>query len=387
MEKQKLYWLWLTTIYGISNGDITALLEQFDSIEEIYAERDFAAVVNIKPSIKRALSDKSLKRAEKVLEATLKTDTKVLTYDDINYPDSLRKIESPPYGLYVRGEIMNWDRLLSIGVVGTRKCTDYGIAAAKRISSSLAENGVTIVSGMARGIDTVAARAALDAGNKTIAVLGCGTDIVYPPENSGIMQEIIQNGAVISEYPPGSPPSAAHFPWRNRIISGLSRGILVAEAPKKSGALITADYALEQGKDIFAVPGSIFKESCEGTNRLISCCAKAVSSAGDILEEYTFEIERLQIEKPKGIKKIFYGKKKEKVNNEIKLTIDDKRFLGLMDDHRVIIALLIESNLHIDDIKRKSGFDVAKLTSILSMLEFGGFIQKLPGNNYRINLH
>ncbi len=386
MEKRKLYWLWLTNADGVSCGDITALTEQFDGIEEIYAEKDYADIEGIKLSVRRALSNKSLDEAEKIMEAVKRNDTAILTYDDIDYPDSLRRIENPPYVLYVRGEIMSWDRLLTIGIVGTRSCTDYGIAAVKRIASGLSENGVTVVSGMARGIDTAAARAALDAGGKTIAVLGCGTDVIYPPENGDIMNEIIANGAVISEYPPGSPPTASHFPWRNRIISALSRGVLVAEAPKKSGALITAEHALEQGKDVFAVPGSIFRESCEGTNHLISCCAKAVSSAYDILEEYVFEMERLKPEKTKGIKRLIPIHKEEKINNEIRLTVDDKRFAGLSEEHKTVVALLIESNLHIDDLKRKSGLDVAKLTSILSMLEFGGFICKLPGNNYKINM-
>lgn len=385
MEKQILYWLWLTTCRGISAKDITALMEQFDTVEEIYAEKDFSHVSDIKPTARRSLENKSLKRAESVLDACGKKNITILTYDDINYPDSLRVIPNPPYVLYLRGEIMNWDRLLGIGVVGTRSCDRYGIEVTRKLAGELAENGVTVIAGMARGIDTVAARAALDAGNKTIAVLGCGADIVYPPENKKIMQEIIENGAVISEYPPGALPLPAHFPWRNRIISGLSRGVLVTEAPKRSGALITANAALEQGKDVFAVPGSIFAKNCEGTNALLAGGAKAVYSAQGILEEYTFEIERLNITKPTGIKRILHGSG-EKVNNEIRLSPDDKRFSGLSEDEKKIIMLLIDSNMHIDDIARRSGIDAAKLATVLAMLEFGGHIQKIPGNNYKLNL-
>lgn len=386
MEEHILKWLWLTQTKGITNGDITALFEQFDTVEEIYGEKDFSNIQHVKPSVRQALKDKSLKKAENVLQAANKCDTQILVYDDKNYPDSLRTIHSPPYVLYIRGEIMNWDRLLAIGIVGTRDCTDYGVKAANVISAGLAENGVTVVSGMARGIDSAAARAALNAGNKTIAVLGCGTDVVYPPENAKLMLEIIENGAVISEYPPGSKPDRTHFPWRNRIISGLSRGVVITEAPKKSGALITAEYALEQGRDIFAVPGSIFKDTCKGTNKLLASCAKAVASAEDILEEYTYEIERLNLEKPQGIKKLFAGRKTEKVNNEIKLSINDKRYDGLSEDEKSVIALLLEDNLHIDDITRKTGFDIARLTPIMSMLEFSGLIQKIPGNNYKLNV-
>ncbi len=280
---------------------------------------------------------------------------------------------------------MNWDRILGIGVVGTRTCGRYGLEVTRQISLDLAESGVTIVTGMARGIDTAEARAALDTGGKTVAVLGCGVDVVYPSENRELMEEIMASGAVISEFPPGTGPLGANFPRRNRIISGLSRGVLVTEAPKKSGALITAGLALEQGKDVFAVPGSIFDKNCAGTNGLLAIGAKAISSAQGILEEYVFEIERLKLEKPKGIKR-FFGPKNEKVNNEIKLSLDDKRFAGLSDEEKKIVGLLITGNQHIDDIARTSGIDASKLASTLAMLEFGGYIQKIPGNNYKLSI-
>ena len=311
---------------------------------------------------------------------------KILTFDDPSYPDSLRTIPSPPYVLYLRGEVMNWDRLLSIGVVGTRDCTEYGIKVTNDIARGLAEKGVTVVAGMARGIDSVAARAAIAAGNKTIAVLGCGADIAYPPENADLMYKIIENGAVISEYPPGYPVRPSNFPWRNRIISGLSRGVVVTEAPKKSGALITANYALEQGRDVFSVPGSVEKDTCVGTNSLLTKCAKAVTCADDILEEYVYAIERLKIEKPKSFK-TFISKKKEPVNNEIRLSLDEKRYAGLSEEEKIIISLLLEKNMHVDDIARMCKVEAARLTPMLSMLEFGGYIQKIPGNNYKLNIN
>lgn len=383
MEQNTLYWLWLTNSRGVSHTEITSLLEQFDTVEEIYKKKDFSLASNIKPSTRKALADKSLKSAEAILEVCNKKGITILTYDDINFPDILRGIYDPPYVLYLRGEIMKWDRILGIGVVGTRACGRYGVEATRRIALDLAENGVTVITGMARGIDTVATRAALDAGGKTVAVLGCGADIVYPPENKGLMEEIIASGAVISEYPPGTKPLRHNFPWRNRIISGLSRGVVVTEAPEKSGALITAGIALGQGRDVFAVPGSIFDKNCAGTNQLLASGAKAVSTAKGILEEYVFEIERL--EKPKGIKR-FFAPKKEKVNNEIKLSVEDKRFSGLSEEERKIVELLIEKNQHIDDIARKSGIDASKLAGTLSMLEFGGYIQKIPGNNYKLSI-
>jgi DNA processing protein len=384
MEKNTLYWIWLVEGCGTFNMDINSILEQFDSIEEIYNETDYASVTNVKQSTLRKLKDKNLKKAENILKATQDLGADVVTYDDVRYPDALRSIPNPPYVLYMKGEIMNWDRILGIGIVGTRRSTEYGIKATKMIAGDLAACGVTIISGMARGIDTVAAEAALGVGNKTIAVLGCGIDVVYPSENKKLMDKIAENGTIITEYPPKTQPIGNNFPWRNRIISGLSRGVLVAEAPKKSGALITAEYALFQGKDIFAVPGSIFKPESEGANKLLASGAKAVTSAKDILDEYVFEIERLKIEKPTVIEKIFKGGKK--INNEIKISLDDKRFLGLTDEDKQIISLLIEDNMHIDDIARRTGIDAGSLSIKLSMLEFSGHIQKIPGNNYKLNV-
>ncbi len=384
MENNVLYWVWLTDICGVYNNDINALLEQFDTVEEIYEATDYSSILNVKPSTLRKLRDKSLKKAEKVKENCGKIGAEIITFDDVRYPDMLRTIANPPYVLYMRGEIMKWDRILGIGVVGTRECSDYGHKAVDYIVKDLALCGATIISGMALGIDGLAARAALDAGNKTVAVLGTAIDNPYPWENRHLMQEIIENGTVISEYPPGAKGMRGSFPWRNRIISGLSKGVLVVEAPKKSGALITANYALEQGKDVFAVPGNIFKKESEGTNNLLSSGAKAVGSAEDILNEYVYEIERLKIKKPPIVSKIFA--KPEKVENEIKLSIEDKRFSGLADSDKKIISLLIEENMHIDDIARKSEIPMGELTTKLAMLEFSGHIQKIPGNNYKLNV-
>ena len=384
MENGVLYWIWLVQKCGIFNNDINGLLEQFDSVEEIYKEIDFKDVTNVKPSTIRRLKDKNLKEAENILNTTHKMGAEVIVYDDVRYPDMLRSIPNPPYVLYMKGEAMNWDRILGIGIVGTRTCTEYGIKATKMIAEDLAACGVTIISGMARGIDSVAQETALGVGNKTIAVLGCGIDVVYPKENKKLMDKIAENGTIISEYPPKTGPDKHNFPWRNRIISGLSRGILVTEAPKKSGALITAEYALEQGRDIFAVPGSIFKPESEGANRLLASGAKAVISAKDILDEYVFEIERLQLKKPSMIGKVL--KTAKKVNNEIKISLDDKRFSGLSNEDKQIISLLIEDNMHIDDIARRTGIDAGSLSIKLSMLEFSGHIQKIPGNNYKLNV-
>jgi len=386
--ENELYWIWLTTKAEVTGFDITALLENFESAEDIYKQENFDEISGIKPSARSRLKDKSLKDAEKIYEKVKSIGAKAITFDSKDYPDVLRYIENPPYVLYLRGEVPKWDRLLMIGVVGTREATEYGVAATKRICTGLAQSGVTIVSGMARGIDSVAARSALDKGAKTIAVLGCGIDMAYPQENRQLMCDIMENGTVISEYPPGNGPLKTHFPERNRIISGLSKGVLVAEAPKKSGALITANFAIENGRDLFAVPGSIFEANSAGTNALLASCAKAVTSAQDILDEYEYEVKHLNLEKPKNkiLDKVFGRGKPEKVNNEITVSIEDKKFQSLSDDEKTVISLLMEENMHIDDIKRHSSIEISKLTPILSMLEVGGYIKKLPGNNYKLNI-
>lgn len=386
-----LHWIWLTCIPKITSADITALLEHFDTVDDIYAEKEFAGIPGIKPSIKSSLKDKSLKAVQNILNKTQALGGEVLTFDDIRFPDQLRQIENPPYVLYVCGEIMKWDRLLTIGVVGTRECTDYGIAATRHICPELAENGVTIVSGMARGIDTAAAVTAMNSGGKTIAVLGCGLDVAYPAENADIMERIKRQGAVITEFPPGTEPKRQNFPQRNRIISGLSRGVLVVEAPAKSGSLITARLALEQGRDVFAVPGSIFHANSAGTNELIGSMARPVTCAKDILDDYSYHLSRMHRDKTnRGIVGKIFAKNSIKtvkpIDNEIKISLDDKKYAALSDDERAVITLLIDGNMHIDDIKRKCGFETSKLLQIMSMLEFSGHVRKIPGNNYKLNI-
>ena len=372
-----IYWVWLGNLPGIFSNKITALMEHFESIEEIYKATDYKNIPGISRGDALILGSKDLSHAKEIIERINKLGAYILTYDDIDYPDELRKIDSPPYVLYLKGEKLSWDRLFAIGVVGTRRCTAYGAKAADNLCFDLAARGITIVSGMARGIDSAAARAALRAGGKTIAVLGSGIDVIYPPENRELMEEIEKSGTVMTEYPPGSQPMAHHFPERNRIISGLSKGVLVIEAPLKSGALITANYALEAGRDLFAVPGEIFKDNSKGTNLLIKQGARIVSSAMDIIEEYPADIEKLvpAEEKPE-----------ESVNNIRRITIDDEKYQALDKKEQSVISLLIEKNMHIDDISVHTGIDIGELNAMLPMLEMLGLIRKLPGDNYKLEV-
>lgn len=375
----QIYWVWLCSLSGIFSNKITALLENFESVVEIYMAKmeDYKNIPGISRGDALVLNSKDLSHAKEIIEKTEKNGAYILTYDDIDYPDELRKTDNPPYLLYVKGERLNWDRLFTVGVVGTRRCSAYGTKAAKDICFGLAGRGITIVSGMARGIDSIAAKAALDAGGKTIAVLGSGLDVIYPPENRELMEKIEKSGAVISEYPPGSQPMAHHFPERNRIISGLSRGVLVIEAPLKSGALITANYALESGRDLFAVPGEIFNENSKGCNLLIKQGAKIVSSVMDIIEEYPADVEKLV--PPEN----FFS---DRVNNVRSITIDDEKYQALDKKEQMVISLLIEKNMHIDDIIQRSGIDAGELNAMLPMLEMLGLIRKLPGDNYKLEV-
>jgi len=292
--------------------------------------------------------DRDLKRIEEL-------GIEVISFKDPRYPVNLKNIFDPPFLLYVRGTLEKEDSD-ALAIVGTRRATVYGKLTARRLARDLAREGVTVVSGMARGIDTEAHRGALEAGGRTMAVLGCGIDIVYPPENRGLMEEIIKKGAVISEFSLGEEPEAPHFPQRNRIISGLSKGVLVVEAPLKSGALITANFALDQGRDVFAVPGHINNPNSHGTNGLIKEGAKLVESMEDVLEELNFS-ELAQL-------------KKERIKN---------KNLSLFPEEKKIFNLLKEEPSHIDLLVELSKFPASKVGELLMRLQIKSLVRELPG--------
>lgn len=395
MEEKLLYWVWLTIKPVMNSTKITWLRDRYETIEDIYEETEYNDIAGIGKEELKALRDKDLTNAKRVVEQTERLGAKILTYDDINFPDMLRNIIDPPYVLYIKGEIMNWDRLLAIGVIGTRKCSPYGIKVTGELSYDMAKAGITVVSGMARGLDAEAAWSALRAGGKTIAVLGSGIDVIYPPENKKLYDEICEHGAVITEYPPGSDPLRSHFPVRNRIIAGLSKGVLVTEAPERSGTLITARYALDSGRDIFAVPGKIDDEHYKGSNRLIQQCAKLVMCAEDIIEEYPCETRLLKPPKIQVVIKTqnMPGYDAEElpaqsapIQNEQKISIESKKYAFLKPEEKEIIELLIEGNMHIDEIARRLGKSAGEINTTLTMLEIKALIKKLPGNNYQLKL-
>lgn len=281
-----------------------------------------------------------------------------ITYKDHNYPENLRAIYDPPPALFVMGQITNADQL-AVALVGSRKATSYGLSVAEQLSVALVKSGISIVSGMARGIDSAAHKGCLSAYGRTIAVLGSGLNVIYPRENRKLMERIAASGAVISEFPLDSQPEAWHFPMRNRIISGLSRAVVVIEAGEKSGALITADFALEQGRDVMAVPGSIGSPLSRGPHKLIKQGAKLVENAGDILDEL-------------GITTLFPVE--ESTNASVALNRDEETVFGLISVNPV----------HFDEIVDKSNLPAQKVLASLMFLELKNLVRQLPGRQYAL---
>ncbi|MBR4890556.1 MAG: DNA-processing protein DprA [Clostridia bacterium] len=380
------YWLWLSLKNNMGHNKITKLLEIFESPEEIYntPKRKLLKTDGLSKEEIKELSNKSFKKVQSVKDECRKLGIRILTYDSSYYPEKLKHLPDPPYVLYVKSrERINLNDKLCIAVVGNRLMTDYGRGAAIDISKGLAVSGAVVVSGMARGIDGAAHTGALRVNGLTVAVLGCGLDIAYPPEHSEMMGAIAEAGMVISEYPPGTPPLAQNFPVRNRIISGLSDGVVVVEAPDKSGSLITADLALQQGRDVFAVPGDITRGHSKGTNDLIRQGAILATSAFDILSEYNEKYINLLTE---------HTNNSSLDNTEIDVEEktfefpNDGRYDSLSELSKKIVYNLTLTPVHFDTLLSKFDVSVDELTGELVMLEIDGFIKTLPGKNFILNI-
>ena len=284
------HWIWLST-RGFAPGQYAArLLEAFGSPEGVYhADQGAYEALDLPPKVKAALQDKSLREADQVLDHCQRLGIRVVTIQDAGYPQRLREIDTPPAVLYVKGTLPDLDQEAAVAIVGARKASPYGISAARKLGHDLARQGAVVVSGSAWGIDQAALQGAIQAGGRVVSVLGNGIDVIYPQGAQSLYEDVARAGAVLSEYPPGTEPRGAHFPVRNRLIAGLSLGVVVAEGTETSGSLITARWALEQGRDVFAVPGSIDSALSRGPNGLIRRGeAMLIQDAWDILEEYQF---------------------------------------------------------------------------------------------------
>ena len=285
LEQKTLDWLQLALIPEIGPVRASRLLARFNEPDNILtaSQREIASILgnSVAQAINQQRRNVDLDRQLRLID---KYQVRIITRDDLAYPANLKNIFDPPLVLFQRGKILT-DNEISIAIVGTRLATIYGMNMARKISSQLGQRGFTVISGGARGIDTAAHQAAIEINARTVVVLGCGVDVVYPTENARLFQQIIQEGALVSEFPMGTPPLRQNFPRRNRIISGLSVGVVVIEAPIRSGALITASSALEQGREVFCVPGQADRFTMKGSHQLLREGAKLVEDVGDILEE------------------------------------------------------------------------------------------------------
>lgn len=352
------YWVGFNRISGVGPIRFKKLLDFFGNMEAAWqagpgelhqAGLETRSVENILASRPAIALDREMDRLRRL-------DVHVLTWESPNYPRLLRTIYDAPPVLYLKGSLLPQDDL-AIAVVGTRKATVYGKEVTARLVSELARHQITVVSGLARGIDSVAHRAALDGGGRTIAVLGHGIDTVYPAQNLALAREIASRGALLTDYPLGMPPEASNFPPRNRIISGLSLGVLVTEAGDKSGALITVDNALEQGREVFAVPGNMLSGASRGTNRLLQQGgAKLVLEVKDILEELNLTMISQQLE--------------------------TRAVLPENDTEAVLLQHLSGEPVHIDEISRECGLPIAAVSSALAMMELKGMVRQVGGMNY-----
>ncbi|MGC9399818.1 MAG: DNA-processing protein DprA [Anaerolineae bacterium] len=351
------YWLGFNLVRGIGPVRLRALLNRFGDVRaawEAPTEALEAAGLDQR-SLNNLLKVRRQVDLEQVQRKVEKEGVHVLTWESADYPKLLQQIPDPPPVLYVKGELTPADEW-AVAMVGTRKATAYGKEVARQLSDELARNHVTVVSGLARGIDGVAHRAALEAGGRTIAVLGCGVDRVYPPEHRKLAREIITNGALISDYPLGTRPEGKNFPPRNRIISGLSQGVVVVEAGLRSGALITADFAADQGRDVFAVPGNIFSPASQGCNRLLREGASVVTEGRDILEVLHFD------------------------------HLAEKQVARVVLPENATEATLFEQlsyePRHVDELARASALPVEEVSSTLVMMELKGMVRQVGPLQY-----
>ena len=381
------YWLWLTELPGLTNQTRLALLRHFPTPEDVYYAdpEEVLLTEGITREQAKLLEDKDCSGADRILADCQRLDLDLLTIQDAGYPNRLRNIYDPPCLLYVRGRLPAFDDEASIAVVGTRDCTPYGVSCAEKLGYGLAAGGAVVVSGLARGVDSAALRGALRAGGTVTAVLGNGLDVVYPPENQYLYEDVAAAGALISEYPPGTPPEAKHFPVRNRIMSGLCLGTLVVEAPARSGALITAGTALEQGRDVFAVPGPIDAPASVGCNRLIRDGAGLVSDAWDILGEYEPRFpDKLRREGARETPAVLGYQARQKtepkpVPPSVSLSHND---YSLTDDQICLLRALTEEPMLVDDLIELTAIPTRRVLSALTVLEIEHLVTQHSGKRY-----
>ena len=396
------YYVWLSGCVGaVAAGRV---LRHFGTPEAAFFahEDEYKKIEDISKSDVLSLCKKELTTASGILARCTELGHRILTIQDAEYPERLRNIYDPPIVLYVKGRLPAIDEEAAVAIVGTRKSTPYGMKMAEKCGYELAKHGLLVVTGLARGGDTAAALGALRGGGAVIGVLGCGIDVVYPAENGKLYEDVAACGAIISEYPPGTPPDGSHFPVRNRIMSGISVGVAIIEAPQRSGALITASHALEQGRDVFTVPGNIDAAMSAGTNSLLRDGAIPLTTPMDIVTEYADifplkikigDINKVALDKRLEREMLAAGGKTEKTTEK---TVDKPEPVGYIDVEKTALTLegvektifdalrKLGGRAHIDDIIASAGITASDALGSVTMLEIDGYVASLPGGFYML---
>ena len=418
-----VHWIWLATRPKLSDREKAQLLEHFQDPEDVYfADPGVLEQSGIEGEKLEALTDLDLSQAERILRQCADKQIHLLTLHDAAYPGRLKNIADPPLVLYYKGTLPDFDGSPLVAVVGTRKATPYGITIAKRMGYDIAKSGGVLVSGMAYGIDGIAMQGALSAGGTVVGVLGCGVDVVYPASNRSLFADTQVRGCLLSEFPPETEPFKWNFPRRNRIISGISCGVVVVEAPEKSGSLITARQAAEQGRDVFAVPGNVDSPTFAGSNTLIRDGAIFVQTGWDVMSEYEAlfpdrihkpreasrlsgypdEAVKMAAEAEKSPAKVAQKsrlpwKKSPSKPKKDKKTIDNggeapysdvdntisKELPSLTPDEQKVLAFVGAEGCLVDDVIAKSGLPAGLVLSALTMLQIKGTVESLPGKRVR----
>lgn len=390
-----IHWIWYSMLPKLSLGQKLALLEHFSDPEDIYDTDRFDRIAGISPTAVEALENKDLTPAREVLNICNERQIGILTIRDPAYPSRLRNITDPPLVLYYCGSLPDFNKQPAIAVVGTRKASAYGMNNARSMSRQIAACGGLVISGGAFGVDTAALRGALEAGAQTVAVLGCGVDVVYPKSNRELFERIRETGCLLSEYLPGTQARTWQFPERNRILSGISNGVLVVEAPEKSGALITARDALEQGRDVFVVPGNIDVTTCAGSNALLRDGASAVFSGWDVLKDYApqypdrvhkrelqslpdREVVQLRVAQTAHLPRHCDKKDIDKKNPNDYSVLENKD-PRLSQQERKVLSCLDRTPRPVDEVIARAGIPADQVLRILTKLALMGVVVNHPG--------
>lgn len=398
------YWVWLAGRRGVGARGLHALLTEFGTPEAVYCAGKEDYPQQLRAEGLASLLDKELAPAHEILQQCYRQSIHVLTLQDAGYPKRLKNLDDAPLVLYYQGNLPDFDAEPSVAMVGTRKASAYGLLQAKRLGYELGRYGVLVISGGAAGVDTLALRGAISSGTPPVAVFACGVDVDYPAANHSLFADLRAHGCVLSEYPPSTPPLAEHFPVRNRILSGLSLGTLVVEAPKKSGALITARHALEQGRDVFTLPGNLGNPTCAGNIQLLKQGAILIEEAWDILQEYTYLYPDLPLRQKRGSTLSLTAQEQEqslivaestevpgKTDTKVvdkaenRAYIDVKEILPrLSADEAAVIQQLEAGKQTVDHMIDETQLPAGRVLSALTLLEVKGFVKRLPARYYEL---